>query len=599
MISIIDDPWAAGWTEGHQPPKDQTVAEWCAENVYLPNSPIGAKYQMGGHSDDVLNDLQDPAVYESNTVGHTGMGKSAIIECACCYIVAQAPGPALILGQTDKTVQEWSESRGRKAMELCEPVARLMPSGKDRSKTKKMSIMFHHMEMFLGGANLTNTQEKSMRYTIGDEPWAWDHGIIGELLKRHHDRWNRKSLLLAQGGVDGDDWFTHTKNGLGFDRAFRCPECDHEQIFSWQQVKYEKIRDGNGEWDWPEIVKTVKYECAQCGEPFEDSARGRKRLTENSFYLCRNNPHVPGRVTRYVPAMANPRIQLFSLVQEWLLAQDDLKNGDSYKLRQFIQKRLAQFWVEKVDTPTLSTGGDVYRKTDYNAGEKWEGEHARFMKIDVQKGHFWVVIRAWRIGDGAESRLLWEGKADTWQTLFDLQERFGVENRSVFIDGRYEIDEVVRQITAHCGEPTYDQRARQWNFENQWVILIGQDNAKGYAYDVGTPKRPKKVWRIFSKYQYGTTSRGQRFRTIHFSNLRAKDALSGFMALGKGEFGVPVDLSKNYVAQMQSETKKEVKPGLWRWEKIKSHYHNHMWDCEVEGIVGASIRGILRIETSD
>jgi len=297
----------------------------------------------------------------------------------------------------------------------------------------------------------------------------------------------------------------------------------------------------------------------------------------------------PGRITRYVPAMANPRIHLFSLVKEWLLAQDDLKNGDSNKLRQFIQKRLAQFWVEKVETPSLTTGGDAYRKSDFNAGEKWEGEHTRFLKIDVQKGHFWAVVRAWKIGNGASSRLLWEGKVDTWQSLFDLQERFGIENRSVFIDGRYEIDEVVRQIVAHCGP----------NVENHWIILIGQDNAKGYAFEVGTPKRPKKVWRIYSRWQNGVTSRGQRFRTIHFSNLRAKDALAGFMALPDGAFGVPVDLSKNYIAQMQSETKREITPGNWRWEKIKPHYHNHMWDCEVEGMVGASIRGILKIEIEE
>lgn len=582
------NPWSSGWREAHTPAKDQKVSEWCADNVYLPNSPIGAKYQSGGYSDDILNDLQDPEVFESAVVGHTGMGKSAVIECLCCYIPAQAPGSLLLLGQTDKTVQEWSESRGRKAMEMCEAVARLMPSGKDRHKTKTHSIIFRHMEMFLGGANLTNTQEKSMRYTIGDEPWAWDHGIIGELLKRHHDRWNRKNFLLSQGGVEGDDWHNHSKNGKGYDRGFRCPVCDCEQIYKWSQVKYEATRDANDEWDWPAIFASVHYECENrdCGEVFEDGARGRNRMAENALYIPRGNSHIIGRVTRYIPAMANPRIELKSLVKEWLQAEDAWKNGDKDPRRQFIQKRLAQFWVEKVDSPTLSTGGDPYQKSQYNNGEKWEGEHGRHMRIDVQKGHFWVSIRAWKIESGVTSRLLWEGRVDTWQTLFDLQERFGLENRDVFIDGRYGIDEVVRQIHLHCGP----------DVNNQWIILIGQDNAKGYAFDVGTPKRPRKVWRIFSRFQHGVTHRGQRFRTIHFSNLRAKDALSGLMELPGGEFGVPVDVSKNYIAQMQSETKKEVAPGVWRWMKIKDHLHNHLWDTEVEGIVGASIRGILKIE---
>jgi len=152
----------------------------------------------------------------------------------------------------------------------------------------------------------------------------------------------------------------------------------------------------------------------------------------------------------------------------------------------------------------------------------------------------------------------------------------------------------------HCGPPTWDKIRRRWNFDNHWNILIGFDNAKGYQYDAGTPKSPRKVWKIYSKWQYGTTSAAQQFRTIHFSNLRAKDALSGLMSISKnGEFGFPVDVSKNYLAHMQAETKREVSPGVYRWEKIKDHYRNDLWDTEVQGIVANAIRGIMKIETSD
>lgn len=602
MISIASNPWAAGWAMGHAPAKDQTVAEWCAENVYLTDSPIGAKYEMGGHTDDILNDLQDPDVYESNTVGHTGMGKSAVLECASCYIIAEAPGPTGIISQTDDTIREWVETRAMKAWEKCEAVARLLPSGRDRDKKKKDAIVFAHMPMFMGGANLSNTQEKSLRYTLGDEVWAWKHGILGEFLKRHHDRWNRKSMMLAQGGVEDDDWHRHTRDGLGFDRAFRCPECEQERVYTWSQVRYEEHRDGNGEFDWPKIFQSVHRVCGNehCEAVFPDTAQGRKALAERSFYLCRNNPHIPGRVTRYVPAMANPRIELKSLVKEWLQAQEAWKNGDHAPRRQFIQKRLAQFWVEKVETPVLSTGGEEYRLAMFNDGEKWEGEFHRDMTIDVQKGHFWVRVRAWKIENGAKSRLIWAGRADTWQTLFTLQERFGVEHHNVFIDGRYNIDEIVRQIYQHCGEPKWELSRKGGDaFAHHWNILIGQDNDRGYRYNAGSQKRPKMVWRLFSNYNWMTTHRGQKFRAIYFSNLKAKDALASLMELGDGTFGTPVDAPPYYVAQMASETKRELAPGKFRWEKVKDHAHNHLWDCEVEGMVSCSIRGILKLETAD
>jgi hypothetical protein len=589
MIAEQENPWAAGWREAHAPAKDMTVAEWCAEYVYLANSPIGAKYQPGSFCDDILNDLQDPEVYESAVVGHTGMGKSAILESASCWIVSEAPGPTLVLGQTNKTVQEWMETRLNKAFALCEPVRRLLPSGKDRHDKKKTAVLFRHMEYLTGGANLTNTQEKSMRYTLGDEPWEWDPGIIGELLKRHHDRWNRKSLLVAQGGVEDDDWDRHARDGLGFDRAFRCPACGQGQIFKWGNVRYDSATDGNGDWDWTAIFPTVRYECGNedCGEKFPDTPRGRQRLTSDPYFECRHNSHIPGRVTRYIPAMANPRIQLSSLVKEWLLAETAWKQGNKVPRRQFIQKRLAQFWEEKPEVPTLDTGSDPYQKSQYNEGEKWEEEHARMMLIDVQKVGFWVVIRAWKVGE-VRARLLWEGQVDTWQTLFSLQERFGLENRDVFIDGAYKVDEVVRQIVGHCGH----------DVAGHWSLMMGMDNEKGYQFSVGPAKRQRKVWKIYSKWQHGTTSHGLRYRMIHFSNLRAKDALAGIMEV-PGMFGVPTDCSATYVAQMKSETKREVKPGKWRWEKVKDHYHNHLWDCEVMGVVACAIRGILKVEMAE
>jgi len=588
---MLDNEWAVAWKENHAPRETLKPSLWVAENVYLTDSPIGAKYQAGGHCDDILDDLADPDVYESAAVGHTGMGKSAVLEGASCWIAAQAPGPTLVLGQTDQTTTHWMETRMKKAFEKCAATARLIPKGADRHKDRKDTIIFPAMQYLTGGANLTNTQEVSMRYTLGDEPWIWKHGIIGELLKRHHDRWNRKNLLVAQGGYEETEWHTHTKNGLGFDRGFVCQECGTEQIFKWSGVKYEKHKDGNDQWDWPKIYKTVHYECENpdCAEHYPDTAQGRHRLTEKSLYICRHNSHIPGRITRYIPAMANPRIQLSTLVQEWLLAEDAWKNGDKEPRKQFIMKRLAQFWVEKPEVPTLDTGSDPYLKATYNNGEKWELEHARFMKIDVQKEGFWVVIRAWSIGGEPKSRLLWEGKVDTYQTLFDLQARYGLENRDVFIDGRYNPDEVVRQIYLHCGP----------DMNKHWNILIGQDNAKGYSFEVGTPKRPRKVWKIYSKYQFGTTSRGQRYRTISFSNLRAKDALAGIIEIGGGMFGVPLDASQNYIIQMKSESKRELKPGVWKWEKIKSHYHNHLWDTEVMGIVACAIRGVLKIESHE
>jgi len=573
-----------------KPRENLRPSEWVAENVYLTDSPISAKFQTGNHCDDILDQMANPDTYEISVVGHTGMGKSAILEAVSCWIVAQAPGPALLIGQTDATTNQWMETRMKPAFRKCEATRHLMPSGVTRHKDRKDAIIFPSMQYLTGGANISNTQEVSMRYTLGDEPWTWKHGIIGELLKRHHDRWNRKSLLVSQGGTEESEWHKHTKDGLGFDRAYKCSCCGTVQKFRFESIKFEKHLDANDDYDWIKIFESVRYECENehCEKTYPDTPQGRNEIAHGSFYLCRENAHIPSRVTYYVPALCNPRIQWSTLVREWIVAQDALKGGDKEPLKQFLMKRLAQFWVEKPEVPTLDTATDPYSKTLYHEGEKWEGEHARLMLIDVQKVGFWVVIRGWKIVE-LRSRLLWEGFIDSWQMLFEIQERYSVENRNVFIDSGYNNDEIARQMHAKFGR----------NIEDHWVFLMGIDNVNGYPYQVGSLKQPKKVYKIFSKYISNATTERLPYRTVHFSNLRAKDALANLLEIKQGIFGVPVDASQNYVKQMQSEHKKEIAPGKWRWKKIKDHLHNHLWDCETMGIVAASIRGILKIEMKD
>ena len=78
----------------------------------------------------------------------------------------------------------------------------------------------------------------------------------------------------------------------------------------------------------------------------------------------------------------------------------------------------------------------------------------------------------------------------------------------------------------------------------------------------------------------------------------AKDALAAMLA-GSRPFGVFHNHSEEYGAQMQSEAKIEVQPGKWNWVKVNAKgkksdkVANHLWDCEVMGIVLSSLRGVI------
>jgi hypothetical protein len=588
MICRITEPYLWGFLSGVAPPDRLPLSALATKNVFLSGSQYGAKYDLSvvpAH-EFVLDAFKDPRVKEIANVAVTGFGKTTIFEVCGSYTVAQDPGDMLMLGQNDKLVKDWMESRFLKVLRRSPWTRDFIPTGRDRADAKKTSIIFRHMALFTGGANESNTQEKSMRYCFGDEVWQWKHGIIGEFLKRHHNRLNRKMLLQSQGGNEGTEWHEFCRNGKWYDGHHQCPSCKEWSPVQMKNLKREIIRDESGEYHWPEIFASVRYVCPSCEEEFPDTDSNRRQWAKCKP-VWNGNKHFPDRVTYSWTFMTVWTKTWAEIMKLWILANDQAKRGNLEPLRQFVNKDLGQFWEEPTDTPALQSGGEPYAKLNFHEGEKWEGEHFRYMKIDVQKGHFWAVIRACKIG-GA-SRLLWEGKVDTWQTLFALQDRYGIENKSVAIDGAYEIDEVVRQVRQHCGP----------DIDGWWNILIGEEAAKGYAYDIGSGKRAKRVWRIYSKWQHSTTSAQIRYRTIRFSNLRAKDALKGQMALPDGHFGIPIDISKDYRDQMASEVKREVSPGVWRWQKIKEHYGNHLWDCEVMGIVLMAIRGVLRIDITD
>jgi hypothetical protein len=516
---------------------------------------------------------------EMAVVASTGWGKTTVFEVCHTYITAEDPGDTLHIGQTDTMVKDWVKSRMQKVWRSSPCSSRLLPS--DRQAMTNMSVIFPHMNWFAAPANETSLQEKSMRYCFGDEPWRWNPGMIGYLLKRHHDRWNRKALLQSQGGVEGGEWHGFAKLGKWMDCQHTCPSCEKDHRFTWEMFQYEEIKDGNDEFDWPAIFETVRLRCQSCGEEFRDTEKNRRKWAGGERYLWNGNRHLPGRVTFNASFLSVWRISWSEVVKEWILAQEAKRSGDLKKLQQIINQRFAQFWVEPSDTPTLEQRGDPYRKKSYHEGEKWEGEHFRFMTTDVQKGHFWCVIRAWKLG--GESRLLWEGKVVAWENLRTLQERYGLENRHLFVDARYEPEKVALEC----------EKARTEEDNNPWNLLMGE-GLGGYDQRVG---KNRKVKRVYSDYVNTRSMSGMRYRFIKFSNLLAKNKLAVLM--DSEGFGIPVDVSKQYQAQMQSERKVEKTPGKWVWEPIKkSHSNNHMWDCEVMQVVAACLFKVL-VATED
>jgi phage terminase large subunit GpA-like protein len=554
-----------------------TILDWAAENVNFPNSDRASKFDpsVAPWLNDPLLAASDDETTQIFLRAPTGGGKTTMMETIACFIIAQKSGPTLFVGQTDDMVKDWTESRLLPIFNECQPVKELFPQ--DRHAMRKTTILFPHMVMFAGGANMTNLQEKSMRYCIGDEVWRWRGGMIKELKARHHDRWNRKTILVSQGwdaGHEADvEWESGTREVWGWE----CPQCKKWQRYLFDSIQYVAERDERGNVFWDKVQDSIRMVCEHCKHEYPDTAAVRRDLSSRSSYKQLNPHPVRGHKSYEYPAYGVWWIPWFTIVKEWIEANDAKNSGNIEPLKQFVQKRKAQTWQNEItsDLPEISVGD--FSKSEFLEGQKIDNEHRRFLCVDKQRDHFWCIVRAFRI-DGS-SMLLHESRPLTWETIDAIQSQFEVQPRCVVVDAGYDTPLV------------YEQCARRG-----WTASHGSGQDGFYHMEAG-----RRVRRFVSKIEGAQAgSDGLKCGYFFYSNEKVKDKLASLRQPDTNlKWEVPRDVSDNYRKQMLSEMKKDIvnaktKQVEQRWIRIGGR-PNHLWDCECIAIASAMLAGVLPI----
>ena len=565
------DPVTEGLLAGAIPKFRESVLDWITAHVRIPHSARSTQFDrtVAPWLNRIFEAIQDDRVKQIVVCAPTGGAKTTLLECVVPFVVACQPGPMLITGQTDDMAKEWAESRLLPMLDACEPVARLYPA--DRHSKRKTAVMFPHMSLFLTGSNMSSLQEKSVRYAYGDEVWQWRPGMVGELKKRHHDRWNRKTILVSQGADEGHDFHEEFDVGRVFEWHYRCANCAGIRRWTWSEIQYEEHKTEAGDFDWGRIAQTVKHVCGGCGHETQNTTAARRAMAAASEYVEQPGNPVNGCVSFHYPAWAIWWVDWADLVREWLSANEMKRKGILDELRQFTQKRAAERWKHEQGVPELNLIAANYSKADLIHGELVEGEIKRFLTVDVQQDHFWALIRAWR-ADGS-SRLIWEGRILTIEMVRDLQKRMKVEDKLTFIDAGYDKHKVYAW-------------AAQWN----WTAIHGS-GLDGFKDESGK-------MRLYSKIQRATASNGLEARYVFWINDGIKDSLALLRARGAPRWEFPNDVSVEYLTHLNSEMKREVldkqtKRMRLRWVKIGSR-QNHLWDCEAMQVAVATMTKILR-----
>lgn len=564
------------------------IVDWLEKNVKeVPGSPQPGPFRIEStpYLAPILRALLDPEITTIVVMGAVQMGKSSLLELWSSYIPARAPGPTLLLQDVDDNAQDWQKDRLRPMWEATPETFSKMEQA-ERNQWKKTRFQRNTIWV-LGANNKKNLQRRSIRYLGGDEVWLWPKGHLSEALARRTAFiWQGKTLLVSQGGFEGDDftnlWYQSDRREL----TFACLECGFRQPWEWEQIIYPEDAKGGAGWDIDKVKENCTYECKNCKHRYKDSFIVRQELNKTLQYVPMN----PGAPKGIVGFHWN------SLCAQWGLDWGKLaelairakqafdEHGDETLRIEFKQKRLAMPWAEDPD----EGGGEVMPQS-YKMLEIWENEGAmvdgklqdppitdehkkskvfarlRFMSVDCQRKGFYWIVRAWSI-DG-KSRMVQWGYCDTEEQLRETQLRHEVSPLFVFVDSG----------DGPNTDATYRMCARYgWNATKG----SGQNE---FPHRIQTPYGIKISYRPYQKakvIQVGQSS----CKLYLYSNLVLKDSLTRLRRSGQHTY--PEDSGDEYRKQMQSEHRTKSANGQPIWLPIGERA-NHLFDCETMGVLPA------------
>jgi hypothetical protein len=567
------------------------VVTWCEDNVLaIPDSPMPGPYRSDRTPwvAEALRIWSDPEVRLVTVLASIQSGKTLLARLATCHIAGRAPGPTLILQDTDQNARDFNLTALRPLWDNCPPVkAKLVPEF-ERSST----IQFQDMTCWVLGAwNEKNLQRRSIRYLIGDEIWMWPREALAEASARVTAfGWMGKRLFLSQGGIEGDSFDIMHRSTDQRDWHFACPTCNHLQPWIWEQVRFpEDAKDAAG-WNKSKVAAGSTYECAKCSTRLPDTSGTRTIANDparGATFIATSPATKAGHVGLHWNSLAS-----MSWGELGVMMLEAREASDVYGIeaprRIFKQKRLAMPWSEDGGSMVTDVRASEYKMADAWDGEAWvtagnnrvrihnikpEGDGLaiplRTMGVDVQqKGglHFWAVIRSW--SPRGDSRLKWFGRVETWQDLEALAVAQGVHPAMILVDS----GDQTTMVYAECAR-------------RNWKVGKGSGQAD---FAIGPGKRRF----------YGEPSlilvpgQRNRARLISFSNLAIKDIVAGMRSRRLHTF--PLDTVPDYVEQMTAEVRvKDRRTGKPMWILPQGKEHNHALDCECLAALVAIRYGVV------
>lgn len=295
---------------------------------------------------EVMDACGDPRVATVCCVLASQVGKTEAVNNVVGYHVDLDPAPILVIQPTLDMARTWSTDRLAPMLRDTPALRGLVRDAKSRDAGNTvLHKIFPGGHVTVAGANSpASLASRPIRVLLLDEvdrypPSAGTEGDPVKLAERRTTSfWNARKILISSPGTKGASRIEIAWKRSDQRRYYApCPDCDHRQVLTWVQVKWDKDAEGT------HLPKSARYECEACGSRWDDLARQRA-VARGEWRATKPFRGVAGF---HLNALYSPWEQnnLERLVELWLEAQ-----GNPELLKVFMNTVLAEWWTVKASS---------------------------------------------------------------------------------------------------------------------------------------------------------------------------------------------------------------------------------------------------------
>ncbi len=391
----------------------------------------------------IMDAFTDPYVDEITVMAASQVGKTEAMYNMLGFIIDQDPGPTLMVSPRADDAKSVSYNRVRPMIE-CSPVLnKYIPINTD--DITKLEYHFDRMILYFAGSNSpADLASRPIRYLFLDEVDKYPKfsGREADPIKLASERqktfWNKKTVKVSTPTTrEGYIFREYDKSDQ---RRFHvpCPHCGKKQVFVFGQIKWPKEESS------PERIKNNRlawYECIHCKKRIDDIHKQKMMLAGE--WIAEKDEHNRNRGF-WVSSLYSPWLTWSDIASEFLKSKDYVE-----LLMNFVNSWLAEVWEEKIEETTVDKVRNLAR--DYDEGIVPDDVLVLTAGVDVQKDHFYYVIRGW--GYYEESWLIRADRAEYWEDIIDAlfkteyRKLSSGETVSVYmtcVDSGFRTDEVYR-----------------------------------------------------------------------------------------------------------------------------------------------------------